>query len=50
MKKVVEFTTESIAYLSNIVRSIKNFTQNSVKTTDIRTNASDVKTRKNIVQ
>ncbi len=48
VKKVVEFTAESITSLSNLVRSIQ--IQYIIKATDIRTKATDVETRRNIVQ
>ncbi len=48
VKKVVEFTAESITSLSNLVRSIQ--IQCIIKATDIRTKATDVETRRNIVQ
>ncbi len=49
VKKVVEFTTESITSVKSCEKH-SNSAQNSVKATDIRTNATDVETRKNIVQ
>ncbi len=45
VKKVVEFTTESITSVKSC-----EMHSNSVKATDIRTNATDVETRRNIVQ
>ncbi len=49
VKKVVEFTAESITSVKSCEKH-SNSAQNSVKATDIRTNATDVETRKNIVQ
>ncbi len=49
LKKVVEFSAESITSLKSYEKH-SNSAQNSVKATDIRTNATDVETRKNIVQ
>ncbi len=48
VKKVVEFTTESITSVKSCEKH-SNSEQNSVKATDIRTNATDMETRKNIV-
>ncbi len=45
VKKVVEFTAESITSVKSCGKH-----SNSVKATDIRTNATDVETRRNIVQ
>ncbi len=45
VKKVVEFTAESITSVKSCEKH-----SNSVKATDIRTNATDVETRRNIVQ
>ncbi len=47
VKKVVEFTAESIISVKSCE---KHSAQNSVKATDIRTNATDEETRKTIVQ
>ncbi len=47
---VKKFAAESLTSLSNLCEKHSNLTQNSVKATDIRTNATDVETRKNIVQ
>ncbi len=49
VKKVVEFAAESITSLSNFVRSIQIQRRILLKL-DIRTNSTDVETRKNIVQ
>ncbi len=49
MKKEVEFAAESITSVKSCEKH-SNSVQNSVKATDIRTNATDVETRKNIVQ
>ncbi len=49
LKKVVEFTAESITSVKSCEKYL-NSVQNSVKATDIRTNATDVETWKNIVQ
>ncbi len=49
VKKVVEFAAESITSIKSCENN-SNSAQNSVKATDIRTNATDVETRKNIVQ
>ncbi len=49
VKKVVEFTAESITSVKSCEKH-SNLAQNSVKATDIRTNATGVETRKNIVQ
>ncbi len=47
VKKVVEFAAESIISVKSCE---KHSAQNSVKATDIRTNATDEETRKTIVQ
>ncbi len=49
VEKVVEFTAESITSQSNLVRSIQIQGKILLKL-HIRTNATDVETRKNIVQ
>ncbi len=49
VKKVVEFTTESITSVKACEKH-SNSAQNYVKATDIRKNATDVETRRNIVQ
>ncbi len=49
VKKAVEFTAESITSVKSCEKH-SNLAQNYVKATDIRTNATDVETRRNIVQ
>ncbi len=49
VKEVVEFTVESITSVKSSEKH-SNSAQNYVKATDIRTNATDVETRRNIVQ
>ncbi len=48
-EEVVEFATESITSVKSCEKH-SNSAQNSGKATDIRTNATDVETRINIVQ
>ncbi len=43
--KVVKFVAESITFVKSCEKHL-----NSVKATDIRTHATDVETRKNIIQ